>query len=237
MRTNRNNNKKAQTKEQKNRSISCEKINSNELKDNFFKKMDIKDDLIDPIDNMLGMDALEDKNFKNFRNSYGLLLDEVEEKNNKKEKFGKMSQYDNETFFSKVYCSSYNNIDGKEHEEKYQSQGIKQINNGHNISKCEEAYKSSDGLFKSSYQIILDKKGERFIKEKNTKTGEKKEHKVIKGMKENEINDFENEYNDYSNKIGFKNNCKCLDLLNSFDINNEKLITDGKRLNKKTNRH
>jgi hypothetical protein len=237
MRTNRNNNKNTQTKEHKNRSISCEKINSNEFKDNFFKKMDIKDDFIDPIDNMLGMDALEDKMLKNFRNSYGLLLDETEEKNNKKEKLGKMIKYDNETFFSKVYCSSYNNIDGKEHEEKYQSQGIKQINNGHNISKCEEAYNNSDGLFKSSYQISLDKKGERFIKEKNTKTGEKKEHKVIKGMKENEINDFENEYNDYSNKIGFKNNCKCLDLLNSFDINNEKLITDGKRLNKKTNRH
>ena len=236
MRTNRNNNKKAQTKEPKNRSNSCEKINSNEFKDHFFKNMDIKDDFIDPIDNMFGMDDIEDKMVKNFRNSYGLLLDE-EEENNKKQKIGKVNKYNNGTFFSKVYCSSYNNIDGKEHEEKYQSQGIKQINNGHVISECKEAYKNLDGLSKSSYQISLDKKGERYIKEKNTKTGEKKEHKVFKGMNENEINDFENEFNDYSNKIGFKNNCKCLDLLNSFDLNNEKLITDGKRLNKKTCRH
>jgi len=234
MRANRNNNKKSQTKQHKNRSISCEKINSKEFENNFFKNMDIKDDFIDPMDNMFGMDDFEDKMLRNFRNGFGLLLDEEEEKNNKKEKVGKMNKCNNGTFFSKVYCSSYNNINGKEHEEKYQSQGIKQINNGHNISECKEAYKNSDGLCKSSYQRGLDKKGERFIKENNTKTGEKKEHKVFKGMKENELNVFEKEYNDYSNKVGFKKNCKCL---NSFDTNNKKLITDGKRLNKKTNRH
>lgn len=233
MRSTRNNNKKTQTKQHKNRSISCEKINSNEFENKFFKNMDIKDDFIDPMDNMFGMDDFEDKMFKNFRNGFGLLLDE-EEKNNKKEKIGKMNKCNNGTFVSKVYCSSYNNINGKEHEEKYQSQGIKQINNGHNISECKEAYKNSDGLCKSSLQRGLDKKGERFIKENNTKTGEKKEHKVFKGMKENDINVFEKEYNDYSNKVGFKKNCKCL---NSFDTNNKKLITDGKRLNKKTNRH
>ena len=239
MRTNRNNNKKTQIKEHKTRSISCEKLNSNEFKENFFKSMDIKDDFIDPINNMLGMDEIQDKIFKNFRNSFGLLLNEEEEKNNKKEKVGKVNKYNNGTFFSKINCSSYKNVDGKEYEEKYQSQGIKQINNGHNISKCQEAYKNSDGLCKSSYQISLDKKGERFINEKNTKTGEKIEHKVFKGMNENEINDFENEFNDYSNKIGFKKNCICMDLdsLNSLDLNNKKLITDGKRLNKKTKRH
>ena len=72
MRTIRNSNKKTQTKEPKNRSNSCEKINSNEFKDNFFKSMDIKDDFIDPIDNMFGMDDIEDKMFKNFKNSNGL---------------------------------------------------------------------------------------------------------------------------------------------------------------------
>lgn len=234
MRANRNNNKKAQTKQHKKHSISCEKIILNEFENNFFKNMDIKDDFIDPIDNMFGMDDFEDKMFKSLRNSFGLLLDK-EEKNNKKEKIGKLNN--NGTFFSKVYCSSYNNINGKEHEEEYKSQGIKQINNGHNISECKEAYKNSDGLCKSSYQKGLDKKGERFIKEKNTKTGEKKEHKIFKGMKENELNVFEKEYNEYSNKVGFKKNCKCLNSLNSFDKNNKKLITEGKKLGKKTNRH
>jgi len=237
MNANRNDNKKAQKKQQKNRSISLEKINSNGFKDDFLKNMDIKDDFIDPIDNMLGMDDLENKMFKNLRNNCGLFLDEEEQKNNKKEKIGKKNKYNNGTFYTKVYCSSYNNIDGVKHEEKYQSQGIKQINNGHNISEYKEAYKNSDGLYKSSYQRNLDKKGERFIKEKNIKTGEKKEHKVFKGMKENEINDFEKEYNDYSNKVGFKKNFKCLDSLNSFDGDNKKLITDGKILNRKTNRH
>ena len=75
MRSTRNNNKKVQTKQHKNRSISCEKINSNEFENNFFKNMDIKDDFIDPMDNMFGMDDFEDKMFKNFRNGFGLLLD------------------------------------------------------------------------------------------------------------------------------------------------------------------
>ena len=237
MRANRNNNEKTQTKEHKTRSISCEKVNSNGFKDIFFQNMDIKDDFIDPIDNIFGMEDLEDKMFKNFRNNFDLLLDEEEVKNNKIKKLGKENKNNNGAYFSKVYCSSYKKICGKEHKEIYQYQGIKQINNGHSISECKEAYKNSDGLFKSSYQRGFDKAGEKFIKEKNTKTGEKKEHKAFKGMKENQKNDFEKVYNNYSNKVGFKNNCQYLDSLNSFDINNEKLITYGKRLNKKTCRH
>ena len=80
-----------------------------------------------------------------------------------------------------------------------------------------------------------DKKGERYIKEKNIKTGENKEHRVFKGIKENEINAFEKEYNDYSEKTGFKKNLKFLD--NSYGKNNKNLLGDGKQLNKKTKRH
>ena len=213
MRATRNNNKKTQTKQHKNRSISCEKINSNEFENKFFKNMDIKDDFIDPMDNMFGMDDFEDKMFKNFRNSFGLLLDE-EEKNNKKEKIGKMNKCNNGTFVSRVYCSSYNNINGKEHEEKYQSQGIKQINNGHNISETKESYKNSDGIEKTAYQRGLDDKTTRFIKEKNIKTGKKDQHKIIKGIEENEIKDFNKEYNEFSKKFGFR---KYLHDFNTFE--------------------
>ena len=242
MRANRNNNKQILKRQHKNRSISCEKINSKGFEDKFFKgmNMDIKDDFIDPTDNIFGFDDLEEKMFNNLRTGFGLLLDEEEPKKvNKKENKGKenRNKFNNGTVFSKVFCSSYNNIDGKEHEEKYQSQGIKQINNGHKISECKEAYKNSNGICKSSYQKGLDEKGERLIKEKNNKTGENKEHKVFRGMKENELNAFEKEYNDYSKKTGFKDSCKYLDILDSYEKDNKKLIGDGKKLNRKTNRH
>ena len=55
-------------------------------------------------------------------------------------------------FYSKVFYSSYNNLKGKPNEESYQSQSIKQINNGHNISETKEAYKNSDGVEKTAYQ-------------------------------------------------------------------------------------
>ena len=244
MRSNRtNNNKKTQTKHRKNRSISCEKISSKGFEDKFFKninnmKMDIKDDFIDPMDGMFGFDELEEKMFKNFRNDFGLLLDE-EKKQKKDNKKSSKKNIKDGTVFSKVYCSSYNNINGKEHEEKYQSQSIKQMNNGRNISECKEAYKNSDGVCKTAYQKGLDKKGEKLIKEKNSKTGENKEHKILKGIKEEEIKNFEKEYNDYSEKCGFKKNLKCFKALNSTSgKENKKLITDGtQRLNRKTKRH
>lgn len=237
MRANRTNNKNKKTSHRKNRSISCEKINSDGFEDKFFKDMnlDIKDDFIDPMDNMFGFNDLEEKMLKGFKNDFGLLLDE-ERKPRKNIKKSNKKNYKDGTVFSKVYCSSYNNINGKEHKEKYQSQSIKQMNNGHNISECKEAYKNSNGVCKTAYQKGLDKKGERLIREKNTKTGENKEHKILKGIKENEINLFEKEYNDYSEKSGFK---KCLKSLGSADKNNNiKQITDGTQtLNKKTKRH
>ena len=108
--------------------------------------------------------------------------------------------------YSKIYCSTYNNINGETNEENYISQSIKQINNKHNISETKELYKNSNGIQKSSYQRGLDGKITRFIKEKNIKTGKNNEKKVIKGIEENEIKDFNKEYNNYSKKFGFRKN-------------------------------
>jgi len=120
------------------------------------------------------------------------------------------------TFYSKVYYTSYNNLNGKQNQENYQSQSIKQINNGHNISETKESYKNSDGIEKSAYQRGLDDKTTRFIKEKNIKTGKKDQHKTIKGIEENEIKDFNKEYNELSKKFGFRKSLHDLNAFNSF---------------------
>ena len=70
------------------------------------------------------------------------------------------------TYYSKVYYSTYNNLNGEPHEESYTSQSVKQTNNGHDISETKEAYKKSDGVQKIAYQRGLDGKTTRFIKEK-----------------------------------------------------------------------
>ena len=119
---------------------------------------------------------------------------EVKKSNEEKDK--------NNLYYSKMYTYSYNNINGKE--ESYTSESIKQLNNKHNISEIKENYKNSDGIYKTAYQRGLDDKITRFIKEKNNKTGKHNEKKIIKGLKENEINDFNKLYNEYSKKCGFK---------------------------------
>ena len=171
--------------------------------------MDIRDEFYDPFNNM------EQKMFKDFKNSlrqFDLLSEENQHPREKepKEQEQRVEKNNNGTYISQVYCSSYNNVNGQPHQECYQSQSIKQVNDGHDISEAREAYKNSDGVMKSAYQRNLDKKGARFIKEKNTKTGKHNQHKILKGMKENEIEEFNKQYNDYSNKCGFKKNYKAL---------------------------
>ena len=124
------------------------------------------------------------------------------------------------TIYSKIY--RYNNINGKE--ERYTSQSIKQINNEHNISEIKEIYNNSDGIYKSAYQRGLDDKTTRFIKEKNIKTGKKNQKKIIKGLEENEINDFNKTYNDICKQCGFKKHFKEFD---PFGINRKHLLSDG----------
>ena len=151
--------------------------------------------------------------------------EEHEQKTNEKEE----KKYNDGSFYSKVYYSSYNNLNGEPHQESYQSQTIKQTNNGHNISETKEAYKNSNGVVKSAYQRNLDDKTTRFIKEKNLKTGKHNQKKVIKGIEENDINDFNKEYNEYSKKCGFKKNYHKLNAFNPFYPFgfNKKLISDG----------
>jgi myosin-crossreactive antigen len=102
------------------------------------------------------------------------------------------------------------------------------MNNDHNISETREAYKNSDRIMKSANQRALDKKGARLIQEKNAKTGPSYQHRILKGIKENEIKNFNKEYNDYYQKCGFKNNYKALNSMNPFVKTNNKQITDGK---------
>ena len=184
-----------------------QQVHSNSCEPNVFgMDMDIKDDFIDPFNNF------EQKMFKDFKNSFKdlELLSEENQHPRSEPKEQKEINNNNGTYISRVYCSSYNNIDGQPHQQCYQAQSIKQIDQGHNISEAREAYKNSDGVMKSAYQRGLDEKGARFIKEKNTKTGKHTEHKVLKGIKENEIDGFNKEYNAYSNKCGFKKNYKAL---------------------------
>ena len=126
---------------------------------------------------------------------------------------------------SKIYKCSYNNINGKE--EKYTSESINQKNNEHNISEIKETYKNSNGIYKSSYQRGLDDKITRYIKEKNMKTGKKNQKKIIKGIEENEINDFNKTYNNYSKQCGFKKYFKNFD---PFGFNRKQLSNESNNL-------
>ena len=143
-----------------------------------------------------------------------------EEKKEEKEPEKKLNEG---TFYSKVYYSSYNNLNGKPNKECYQSQSIKQMNNGHNISETKEAYKNSDGVEKSAYQRGLDDKTARFIKEKNIKTGKKEQHKVVKGIEENDIKDFNKEYDEFSKKCGFRKIFHDFDTFEPFGFNRKQL--------------
>ena len=174
----------------------------------FGMDLDIKDDFIDPFTDV---EQKMCKDFKKSLNDIAILSEENQHpRNEPKEQPERQQPKQDGTYISRVYCSSYSNVDGQPHQECYQSQSIKQMNEGHNISEAREAYKNSDGVMKSAYQRGLDEKGARFIKEKNTKTGKHAQHKVLKGIKENEIDGFNKEYDAYSKKCGFKKNYKAL---------------------------
>ena len=149
-----------------------------------------------------------------------------EPKKEEQKKEEKSFEKNNGTYYSKVYYSSYNNLNGEPNEECYQSQSIKQMNNGHDISETKEAYKNSNGVEKTAYQRGLDGKTTRFIKEKNNKTGKHNQHKVIKGVEEDGIKDFNKEYNEYSKKCGFRKNFHNLDIFDPFGFN-KKQLSDG----------
>ena len=147
-------------------------------------------------------------------------------KKEEQKKEEKPFENNNGTYYSKVFYSSYNNLNGEPNEECYQSQSVKQVNNGHDISETKEAYKNSNGVEKTAYQRGLDGKTTRFIKEKNNKTGKHVQHRVIKGVEEEGIKDFNKEYNEYSKKCGFRKNFHNLDIFDPFGFN-KKQLSDG----------
>ena len=119
------------------------------------------------------------------------------------------------TVISKSYCSKIDYRDGQPHEECYQSQSINQIKDGHKISEKQEAYKNSrTGVQKAAHQRILDDKGTKQIRQRNVNTGVQEEHNIFKGMREEELDDFNQKYNDYRQKTGFQNQYKYLDSMN-----------------------
>ena len=120
------------------------------------------------------------------------------------------------TVISKSYCNRVDYRDGQPHQESYQSQSINQIGqDGHKISEKQEAYKNSrTGVQKAAHQRMLDDRGMKLIRQRNINTGEQEEHNIFKGMKEDEMDNFNQNYNDYRNKVGFQNNYKYLNALN-----------------------
>ena len=150
----------------------------------------------------------------------------MKEEKNEEINNDKNERFKNGTFYSKIYYSSYKNVNGEENEEKYQSQNMKQIKDGHDISEMKEIYKNSDGLEKTVYKRGLDRKTIKYIKEKNIKSGKYNQSKILKGIEENEIKDFNKEYNDFSKKSGFKNNIHNLEVFQPF-IYDKKQSSDG----------
>ena len=122
------------------------------------------------------------------------------------------------TVITKSYSSKIDYRDGRPHQECYQSQSINQIGkDGHKISEKQEAYKNSrTGVQKAAHQRILDDKGLKQIRQRNINTGVQEEHNILKGMREEELNDFNKNYNDYRNKIGFQKNYKYLNAINPY---------------------
>ena len=122
------------------------------------------------------------------------------------------------TVITKSYSSKIDYRDGRPHQECYQSQSINQIGkDGHKISERQEAYKNSrTGVQKAAHQRILDDKGMKQIRQRNVNTGAQEEHNIFKGMREDEVNDFNKNYNDYRNKIGFQKNYKYLNSMNPY---------------------
>jgi hypothetical protein len=208
--------------------------------DDFF---DIDEDFDDPFDDIIkkefgfsNIERMHNRLIGKMEKEFEQLGDEEYEENFRKKKknkeerlqkkginnFHKFMNFEeispgNGTVITKSYSSKIDYKDGVPHEECYQSQSINQIKDGHKISEKQEAYKNSKtGVQKAAHQRILDDKGTKQIRKRNIKTGEQEEHNIFKGIKEEELDQFNESYNDYRNKIGFQNHYKHL---NSMKIN------------------
>ena len=185
------------------------------------KMEEINTDTKEKEDNKMEEEKVEEINTDIKKEENNKMEEQKEDEINTDKKEKKEEPKNERICYSKIYCSTYNNINGEPHEENYTSQSIKQINNEHDISETKELYKNSNGIQKTAYQRGLDGKTTRFIKEKNIKTGKNNEKKVIKGIEENEIKDFNKEYNNYSKKFGFRKNIH--DLFEPFGFGTKQL--------------
>lgn len=120
-------------------------------------------------------------------------------------------------------------------EEIYQSESVNHKDKkGHNITEKKEKYKNNKtGIEKLSHQKLLDGKGTKIIKKINLNNGDKEEHNIYKGLKENNVKDFNKKYNSYKEKVKLDDMFQKVKLLGN-KRKNEKteqkilLIGDGK---------
>ena len=213
---------------------------------NYFP-MDIKEEFTDPTENFY--DDFGINSFSNFREMFShdffnfhnmRLLDRKTKKENKED--NKENECHNKsnrsnvfkmkpnTMISKVYCSKYENKDGIPIEESYESQSINQIGeDGHNISEKKELYKNTKtGVQKASQQKMMDEKGTKIIKQRNVKTGGHNQKNILKGLKQEEINQFNKDFDQYKKKVGFNKNYKFLnEMNNAFKMGNKMQLGEG----------
>ena len=124
-------------------------------------------------------------------------------------------------------------------EEKYQSECVNHKDKkGHKITEKKEKYKNKKtGIEKVSHQKLLDGKGTKTIKKINVNNGDKEEHNIYKGLKENNVKDFDKKYNKFKEKVKLDDMLQKVKLLGSKRYNNSRgekvlLIGDGKNQKK-----
>ena len=221
-----------------------------EDKDDFF---DIDDDFDDPFDAILkkefgfsSIEKIHNRLLGRLGKGFDQLGDEEEyEERKKKKNRGKKNTFHdfmdiddsgpgNGTVITKTFSSRIDYTDGEPHEECYQSQSINQIKDGHTISEKQESYKNTNtGVQKAAHQRLLDDKGTKQIRKKNTITGDQEEHNIYKGIKEEELDQFNENYNNYRNKVGFRNYYKYLNSKNNKKMNY--INDENKERNNKNN--
>ena len=120
-------------------------------------------------------------------------------------------------------------------EERYQSESVKHKDKkGHNITEKKEKYKNmKTGIEKVSHQKLLDGKGTKTIKKININNGDKEEHNIYKGIKENNVKDFNKKYNSFKEKVKLDEMFQKVKLLGNKTINDKYegkflLLGDGK---------
>ena len=128
-------------------------------------------------------------------------------------------------------------------EELYQSESVKHKDKkGHNITEKKEKYKNvKTGIEKVSHQKLLDGKGTKTIKKINLNNGDKEEHNIYNGIKENNVKDFNKKYNSFKEKVKLDEMFQKVKLLGNKTINDKYegkflLLGDGKGQTKEKKR-